>query len=93
MMKKQRIVRSQIKNLRPSERPDPFKPAESYYHDRTSYVPEGDHCRVCWDNPHRRPVPAAQDHDLLKRWADWKYPSRDDICDKTFRRKKNEDII
>ena len=38
-------------------------------------------------------MPAAADHELLRKWADWKYPSRDDMMDRPFKRKKNEELI
>lgn len=92
MMKKKRETRKQFKDLKPSERPDPFKPPESYYIDRKSYAPDGNHCRQCWTHVNKHPVPAAEDHDLLRKWADWKYPMRDDMVDRPFKRKKNDEL-
>ena len=91
-MKNKRGERKQNMDLKLAERPDPFKAPKSYYQDRTSYVPDGNHCGQCWKHANRHPVPAAADHDLLKKWADWKYPSRDDMCNRPFKRKKNDDL-
>ena len=49
-MRKKRMLSHQMKKLEPSERPDPFKPAKSWYNDRISeaIIEKGsDNCRPC----------------------------------------------
>ena len=79
IMTRRRQVRSQIKNLKPSERPNPFKPAKSYYHDYVAMdanLISQIKCRNCISKG--SPFTHLNDEQRSKVSANWQFSKRVD---------------
>ena len=77
VMKQKRQLRHSKDNIKPSERPDPFKPPKTCYVERTnlSSLPISDHnCRNCIRKG--SPFSAFNDWELQKISANWQFSSR-----------------
>ena len=78
-MSEKRKMRTKIKNLQPAERPDPFKPAKSYYNDHLVTDQDKIAANSCADCVLKgRPFSHLTDWERQKISANWKFSNRVD---------------